>query len=182
MKWRTELFFFLLRTNRRGGGSAAALRGTSLCCVNACWAFIWQYLTHGRRCTRMSHNSEPDRLNSTYCTGNSNIAGAKWGRSFYFVWSLKYGWCLPVLASPPFSPPSLPLLPPPAHGDTYRTLDLKSYFNHTCRWSCDSGDSLGQLCSEPAAYLEARIAAAGTLKSFCLHKHLGPTRGWIAAW
>lgn len=41
----------------------------------------------------------------------------------------------------------------------------------------DSGDSLGQLCSEPAAYLEARIAAAGTLKSFCLHKHLGPTRG-----
>lgn len=182
MKWRTELFFFLLRTNRRGGGSAAALRGTSLCCVNACWAFIWQYLTHGRRCTRMSHNSEPDRLNSTYCTGNSNIAGAKWGRSFYFVWSLKYGWCLPVLTSPPFSPPSLPLLPPPAHGDTYRTLDLKSYFNHTCRWSCDSGDSLGQLCSEPAAYLEARIAAAGTLKSFCLHKHLGPTRGWIAAW
>lgn len=182
MKWRAELFFFLLRTNRRGGGSGAALRGTSLCCVNACWAFIWQYLTHGRRCTRMSHNSKPDRLNSTYCTGNSNRAGAKRGRSFYFAWSLEYGWSLPVLASPRSSPPSLLLLPPPAHGDVCRILDPKSYFKRTCRWSCDSGDSLGQLCSEPAAYLEARIAAAGTLKSFCLHKHLGPTRGWIAAW
>lgn len=65
MKGRTELFFSLLRTNRRGGGSAAALRGTSLCCVNGCWAFIWQCLTHGRRCTWMSHNSKPDGLNST---------------------------------------------------------------------------------------------------------------------
>lgn len=90
-------FFFLFRTNKRGGGrSSAALRGTSLCCVNGCWAFIWQYLTHGRRCTWMSHNSKPDRLNRTYCTGYSNIVGAKWDWSFYFVLSLKYRWCLLV--------------------------------------------------------------------------------------
>lgn len=115
-------------------------------------------------------------------TGSGNRAGAKWLWAFYSVLRLRHGWCLPVLASPPVSPPSLALLPPPAHGDAYGNRDLKSYFNRTSRWSWDSADSLGQLCSEPAAYLEARIAAAGTLKSFCLHKHLGPTRGWIAAW
>lgn len=182
MKWRTEFFFPRLRTSRRGGGSPAALPGTSLCCGNGCWAFIWQCLTHGRRCTWLSHNSEPDGLNGTCCTGSSSTVGAKWVWAFYFVLSLKDGWCLLVLASPLFSPPSLSFLPPPACGDIYRNWDLKSYFNHTSRWSCDRIDSLGQLCSEPAAYLEARIAAAGTLVSFCLHKHLDPTRGWIAAW
>lgn len=93
-------FFPLLRTNRRGGGSSAALRDTSLCCVNGCWAFIWQYLTHGRRCTWMSHNSKPDRLNRTHCTGNSN-SGSKMGLSFSFCIEAELRM---VSSSPPISP------------------------------------------------------------------------------
>lgn len=37
--------------------------GTSLCCVNGHRAFICHYLTHGRRCTCVTHNSK--QLNST---------------------------------------------------------------------------------------------------------------------
>lgn len=36
--------------------------GTSLCCVNGHRAFICHYLTHGRRCTCVTHNSK--QLNS----------------------------------------------------------------------------------------------------------------------
>lgn len=96
-----------------GEGEAPALRGTSLCCVNGCWAFIWQYLTHGRRCTWLSHNSKPDRLNGTYCTGSRGTAERN-ALSFSFcieaqVRMVSSSPCIfPVLSS--LFPFSLPLL------------------------------------------------------------------------
>lgn len=154
--------------------------GPALCCGNGCWAFLWQRLTHGRRCTRMSHNSELGSLNGTRCTGSTNTAGAKWARAFYFLWSLKYGWRLLVLASPPLSPPPVSLLPAargaPAQAGICR---ICSAVSAASSWS---GALAGAAVPQPAAYLGARPAAARPPQSFRLHKHLGPTRGWIAAW
>lgn len=153
-----------LRTNVRGGGERfAASRGTSLCCVNGWRAFIWQYLTLGRRCNWMSHNSEQFCLN-----GASSVVFTAAARGTYVnqgpvIWLHSYALIFTFLQSVPVR------------------IKLEVCYL-VCRRSWYGFYSPGQLCSEPAVYLEARAAAAGTLKSFCLPKHLGPTRGWIAAW
>lgn len=151
------------------------LLGFSLAALNT-WAQVhW-----------MSHNSELGSLNGTRCTGSTNTVGAEWTRAFYFLWSLKYGWRLLVLASPPLSPPSVSLLPAargaPAQAGICRICRICricSAVSAACSWS---GALAGAAVPQPAAYLGARPAAARPPQSFRLHKHLGPTRGWIAAW
>lgn len=41
-------------------------RVTSLCCVNGRWAFICQYLTHGRRCGSVTHKSTIKQYNGRW--------------------------------------------------------------------------------------------------------------------
>lgn len=43
-----------------------ASRVTSLCCVNGRWAFICQYLTHGRRCGSVTHRRTIKRYNARW--------------------------------------------------------------------------------------------------------------------
>lgn len=43
-----------------------ASRVTSLCCVNGRWAFICQYLTHGRRCGSVTHKSTIKQYNARW--------------------------------------------------------------------------------------------------------------------
>lgn len=75
------------KTERWGGKGVeerlVASWGTSLCCVNGHRAFICQYLTHGRRCTCVTHNSK--QLNSaqgravTVHAGNIELCSCKKG-------------------------------------------------------------------------------------------------------
>lgn len=53
----------------------AALRVTSLCCVNGRSAFICHYLTHGRRCSSVTHKSTIKLYNAGW--GNSDRAWDK---------------------------------------------------------------------------------------------------------
>lgn len=43
-----------------------ASRFTTLCCVNGRWAFICQYLTPGRRCGCVTHQSTIKHYNATW--------------------------------------------------------------------------------------------------------------------
>lgn len=54
---------------RQRQAEMVASRVTSLCCVNGRWAFICQYLTHGRRCGSLTHRRTIKRYN------------ARWGRT-----------------------------------------------------------------------------------------------------
>lgn len=75
------------KTERWGGKGVeerlVASWGTSLCCVNGHRAFICHYLTHGRRCTCVTHNSK--QLNSaqgravTVHAGNIELCYCKKG-------------------------------------------------------------------------------------------------------
>lgn len=55
----------------------AASRVTSLCCVNGRWAFICQYLTHGRRCGCVTHKSTIKPYNTRWGGGNGDRAWDK---------------------------------------------------------------------------------------------------------
>lgn len=74
--------------------------------------------------------------------------------------------CFLHFLCPPTPPPTPPRL---LFCVRQENLNLKSSLKHGSRWS-----SPGQLYSEPAAYLQGWTAAAGSLESFCLHKHPGP--------
>lgn len=130
-----EGFFPLSLCLEQMGSKAVRLRplalwGTSLCCVNGCWAFIWQYLTHGRRCCRMSHSSSKYRLNGISSLASSNLEGA--AQAWLFIFLLRLNWryhlfgCLPAFF-PVFFPRLLFLV-------IHEKSNLKSSLKLSSRW------------------------------------------------
>lgn len=68
-----------------------ASRVTSFCCVNGRWAFICQYLTHGRRCGCVTHKSTIKPYN------------ARWGKTVT-EHGIKYGFFLSLSAAQKIKP------------------------------------------------------------------------------
>lgn len=79
-----------------------ASRVTSLCCVNGRWAFICQYLTHGRRCGSVTHKTTIKPYN------------ARWGKTVT-EHGIKYSFFLSLSAAQKIKPgawrnyPSIPV-------------------------------------------------------------------------
>lgn len=171
---RREDFFFPLPLLRTNGGvglwiEAPSLVGYISLLCKLMWGFYLAVLNTWAQVLLVSHSSSQDTLNGNIRLGKQSSRRSSMGLSFSFFIKAEveipsFGCLLPFF--PMFFPRLLFRV-------IHENSNLKSFLKLSSRWIsvlC----SLGQLCSEPAAYLEGWIAAAGILKSFCLHKHLGP--------